>query len=63
LKERNMPTAKRDATIGCPTREYPTEWTWHPADKEEDEQQQQGAEERDNQAHTVTPNLYYASGQ
>ncbi len=54
-----MPTVNVERTGVRAIREYPTEWTWYPADEEDDEQQEQRAQERDNQTETVTSKPNY----
>ena len=41
------------------TREYPTEWTWYPADEEQDNTCRQTENEREKQAETLTTNISY----
>lgn len=56
-EETKMPMEKAVGAVVRPIREYPTEWTWYPADEEDNEQQEQRAEGRDKQAETVTSKL------
>lgn len=61
LKEKNMPAAKQNATVGLPAREYPNEWTMYPADEEAGEPLEQRAGEADDPAEEVTARPHYVT--
>lgn len=50
-----MPMENAERTGVRAVREYPTEWTWYPADEEDAEQQEQREEDRNILA-TANPN-------
>jgi hypothetical protein len=54
-----MRTENAERTGVQAMREYPTEWTWYPADTEDDDQQRQREEDRKLQDETATEKANY----
>ena len=56
-----MPDRKsQDGIIREKTREYPTEWSWYPADEEQNNARVQTEAESDRQPETSTPKVGHA---